>query len=193
MQDKKLFPVENGKATIKFLESERLYLRPLIEDDANGEYLAWLNDSEICFGNSHQIFPYLKSDASKYIQASNHFERDLILAIVLQENNKHIGNVALQRINWIYRKAEFAILIGDKNLWGKGIGLEAGKLIVNHGFTNLNLHRIECATFSNNIGMQNLALALGMKQEGVRREAAYKQGQLLDIFEYGLLRQEVFL
>lgn len=177
-------------SNLKFLEGPRLCLRPLMENDAEGPYPNWLNDKETCQGTSHQIYPYSKRDAFEYIQASGNTDRKLILAIVLQEKNLHIGNIALQQINWIYRTAEFAILLGDKSQWSKGYGLEASRLLVNHGFCALNLNRISCATYENNEGMKKLAISLGMKQEGVRRNAAYKNGEYLDIVEFGLLKEE---
>ena len=63
-------------------------------------------------------------------------------------------------------------------------------MLVRHGFTAMNLHRIECGTFAGNLAMQRLALALGMTQEGVRRGAAYKNGEYVDIVEFGVLRDE---
>lgn len=115
---------------------------------------------------------------------------ELVLAVVLDDGQRHIGNIALNRIHPIYRSAEFAILLGDSAEWGKGYGLEAGRLVVAHGFSALNLHRIACGTLATNLGMQRLATALGMKQEGIRRAAAFKDGTYVDIIEYGLLRDE---
>ena len=54
----------------------------------------------------------------------------------------------------------------------------------------MNLHRIYCGTSSENIPMQELALSVGMKKEGRRRQAAFKAGRYLDIIEYGLLKKE---
>ena len=38
--------------------------------------------------------------------------------------------------------------------------------------------------------MQRLALYLGMKEEGRRREAAFKDGRYVDLIEYGILAGE---
>jgi RimJ/RimL family protein N-acetyltransferase len=40
--------------------------------------------------------------------------------------------------------------------------------------------------------MIKLAAKLKMKEEGLRREAIYKNGQYQDIYEYGVLRTEYF-
>ena len=173
-----------------FLEGERVYLRPLRESDADGPYPDWLNDEAVCRGNSHHVHPYSRQQAAQYIEHSGRAGGDLVLAVVLKESGRHIGNIALQRIDWVHRCAQFAILLGDKSEWGKGHGLEAGRLIVRHAFDALNLNRIECGTFESNAGMRKLALGLGMKEEGVRRQAAYKDGRYLDVLQYGVLREE---
>lgn len=180
----------NKKEDSCFIEGERIYLRALTELDVEGSYPSWLNNQQVCIGTSHGIKPYTVSNALEYIKFANTTDTALILAIVLKENNSHIGNIALQRINWIYRTAEFAILLGDQLKWYKGFGLEASNLIITHGFYALNLNRIECGTFEHNKGMIKLAHSLGMKQEGRREKAAYKNGKFIDIIEFGLLKEE---
>lgn len=179
-------------AEIAFLESSRLILRPLTAADADASYPTWLNDAEVCAGNSHHVQPYSRDQARAYIARSQDPLRDLVLAIVVKPAQVHIGNVALSNIHAVYRRAEFSILIGDKAHWGQGYGEEAAELILRHGFTALNLHRVECGTFAHNAAMQRLAAALGMKHEGVRRQAAFKAGAYVDIVEYGVLRDEFF-
>jgi RimJ/RimL family protein N-acetyltransferase len=175
---------------VPFLEGENVYLRALRETDADGPYVGWLNDETACLGNSHHNWPFTRGAALDYIRDAGKGAGDLVLAIVLKETHAHIGNIALQRIDWIHRSAQFAILLGDRGEWGKGRGLEAGRLIVRHGFAALNLNRIECGTYETNVGMRKLAAALGMKEEGVRRQAAWKDGRYLDVVQFGVLRHE---
>lgn len=175
---------------IPFLTGPRLHLRPLTESDADGAYPTWFNDAEICHGNSHHVFPYTPEDALDYIRRSRRARDELVLAIALHEGDRHIGNIALQRIHPIDRSAELSIVVGEKDAWGRGYGLEAARLLCDHGFSSLNLHRIACGTFEDNSAMQALARRLGMKEEGRRRKAAFKRGRYLDIVEYGVLRDE---
>lgn len=173
-----------------FLVGERVYLRQLVASDADGPYPTWFNDSEVCAANSHGVYPYNADQAAEYIAWSIAAARagtDLVLAICTIADDIHIGNVALQNIHPIYRSADFAIVIGDKRAWGRGLGYEAAKLIINHGFNGLGLLRIACGTFSNNDAMCKLASKLGMREEGRRRKAAYKYGEWRDVIEYGLV------
>jgi RimJ/RimL family protein N-acetyltransferase len=173
-----------------FIIGKRIILRSLKESDLKGPYVTWFNDAQVCQYNSHHFFPYYKEQAREYIKKVSGSGRDLVLAIVKKDTKAHIGNISLQRIDYLNRTAEFAIIIGDKKCWGKGYAKEAGCLIVHHGFTQLNLNRIYCGTSSENIPMQKLALYLGMKKEGKRRKALFKSNKYSDILEYGVLKNE---
>jgi ribosomal-protein-alanine N-acetyltransferase len=175
-----------------FLIGERVYLRPLSLEDLNGNYINWLNDSEVNKNNSHHIFPYTREHAEDYIKTAYLTKDKLVLAVNLKDKDVHIGNISLQRIDLLNRNAEFAILFGEKEYWGKGYSKEAGHLIIRHGFSSLNLWRIYCGTFSDNIAMQKLAAHLGFKQEGLRREAFFKKDKFIDIIEYGILKPEYY-
>ena len=173
-----------------FLETERLILRPLSEADAEGPYPGWFNDAATCSSNSHHVYPYTREQAREYIKAVRGDRSCLVLAIVLKATKSHVGNVSLQKIHPIHRGAELAIVIGDPLARGNGVGMEACKAIIKHGFDCLNLARIECGTFATNAGMISIAGKLGFEQEGVRRKAVFKEGQYLDVVEFGLLAAE---
>ena len=104
---------------IIFLQGQRIQLRALTEKDLTEEYLQWLNDEEVCRYNSHAIFPNTEQKMKNYFDRLD-IQREVVLAIIDAKLNKHVGNISLQNINWVSRNAEFAILLGDKNYWGKG-------------------------------------------------------------------------
>lgn len=173
-----------------FLTGKTIYLRTIEEGDLSERYRDWFNDVEVCRFNSHHRFPNYGEDMRSYYETAIKTHENLILAICDKATDIHIGNVSLQNINLLDQSAEFAIVIGDRSYWGKGVGKEALSLIVQHGFSQLNLHRIYCGTAEDNMGMQKLAMTLGFKQEGVSREALYKDGKFKDTIHYGLLRSE---
>lgn len=169
------------------LEGEQLYLRPIEERDAEGNYPHWLNDPDVCRYNSHGDVTYTRAMAQAYIASVTDNPAYAVFAICLRKDSRHVGNIALQQISAKNRSAEFAILIGEPSVYGKGIGYEAGKLLLDYAFHTLKLHRIYCGTHIENIAMQHLALKLGMSEEGRRREAIFKNGKFADVVEYGLL------
>lgn len=173
-----------------FLIGKKIYLRTIEEADLNKDYRNWFNDEEVCRYNSHHRFPNYDENMREYFKNVIKTRANLVLAICDKTSNNHIGNIALENIDTIDRKAELAILIGNKSFWGKGIGEEAARLIVAHGFETLNLNRIYCGTSEDNIGMQKLAAKLGFTKEGDERKALFKGGAFKDVINYGLLRNE---
>jgi len=170
-----------------FLTGEHIILRVLTEKDIEGNYALWLNNPEITTYNSHGRFPMTADKLKDFVKASYASNTSLVLAVEDKETHEHIGNISLQAISWVDRNAEIAFLLGEKKYWGKGVMQEAGKLLIEHGFKMLNLHRIHCGTSSENTGMQKLAEKLGMRKEGMRKEAQFKNGKYIDIIEYGIV------
>jgi RimJ/RimL family protein N-acetyltransferase len=178
----------NSKDLI-FLEGDTIYLRSLLESDVEGNYIKWLNDQEVVQFNSHGRFPFTKEKLLEYVRLVTHSNEILVFAIIDIKTDRHIGNISLQSINWIDRNAEIAFILGEKDFWSKGIMYEAGTILLKHAFTVLNLHRVYCGTSSENIGMQKLAIKLGMKKEGDRIDAIFKNGNYYSIYEYGIINK----
>jgi ribosomal-protein-alanine N-acetyltransferase len=173
-----------------FLVGEKVYLRPINERDLNATYREWFNDEEICRYNSHHRFPNYDENMHDYYERVIKLRENLVLAICDKKTDAHIGNIALENIDTLNQNAEFAILIGDKTHWGKGVGTAAAQLILKHGFGELNLHRIYCGTQEDSVGMRKLAASLGFKEEGVSRKAIFKGSSFKDVIHFGLLRDE---
>lgn len=168
--------------------SNAYFVRALVENDVDGAYPTWFQDAEVCQHNSHGKFLKTKDYFNAYIQASN--QEDRVVWAICHIEDGHVGNVSLQEISFINRTAEFAILLGDKRHWGKGLGLLVGKALLLHGFNKLNLERIYCGTAATNQGMIKLACTLGMTLEGTMRQHLFLDGERVDSVFYGVLREE---
>lgn len=178
----------NLKNMKSFLSDDIVMLRPLNKQDIEGNYGDWFNDPIVVRGNSHGRFPMTHEKLEKYVIDSELNSTLLVLAVVLKENDAHVGNISLQNISWIDRSSEIAFVLGDAGCHGKGIMFRAGNLLIRHAFNELNLRRIYCGTLSTNMGMIRLAAKLNMQEEGRRREAIYKNGSYIDIIEFGILK-----
>jgi RimJ/RimL family protein N-acetyltransferase len=189
---------------------DNIELIPFTRELAVGNYRNWWIDQDVTKYNSHGLFPQNEMDLQNYL--SNLGNGNIVLAIICKENlvssliqpidygNKekgiavdetfesrcHIGNVALQSINWINRSAELAIIIGEKDSWGKGIAKKVCNIMLYHGFQKLNLHRIWTGTAATNKGMNKVAINIGMKLEGKFIDAMFLEGKYINILEYGI-------
>lgn len=164
------------------------FVRPFAESDLDGAYPSWFEDQDVCRYNSHGKFFKTKSHFKEYLNELT--RKDGVVWAICHIEDGHIGNVSLQEISLINRTAEFAILLGGKRHWGKGVGMLVGQKLLGHGFNKLNLERIHCGTAATNEGMKRLAVALGMTLEGTRRSHYFLEGSRVDMLEYGILRRE---
>lgn len=173
-----------------FLETNRLILEPLSQKHLSDTYVSWLNDREVCKYNRHCTIPNTKEKTLAYIDSLKNNSSSIVFAIMEKETSLHVGNIALQNIDFINSNADISIIIGEKSAWGKAYATECYKVIIHYAFYTLNLHRVYIGTHKKNIAMQKVAQKLGMRHEGTKKEAIFKDGQYFDILLYGLLKDE---
>jgi len=173
-----------------FIIGKSVYLRSLTLDDVDNDYYEWFNDKDTSKGNAHGIIPETKDRAIAFYNDLQNNKNIVHFAIVDIKTNQHIGCCSLQSINWVYRSAEMARIIGEKKFRGKGIGTEVGKLLLEYAFNTLNLHKI----WLGNIALNEAALKsksnLNFKTDGVLRDAVFKNGRYYDVVISSILKHE---
>lgn len=115
---------------------------------------------------------------------------DVRCAICAGGDPAAVGIVSLTAIHPVHRSAEFHMMIGRRDLCGKGIGTAAAQLMLRHGFLDLNLQRIYLSVLASNTAALRVYEKAGFRREGVAREAAYKNGKYEDTVLMALLRTE---
>ena len=168
----------------------KIYLRALELSDVE-LLVKWRNDEVVTSplgGNSFYVSSIREIEWIK--SAALNDKQNLRLAICLKENCMHIGNVNLTSINWINRSAEYSIMIGARDQWGKGFGKEATILILKYAFEELNLNRIFLTVRNDNEKAINLYKKLGFTQEGILRKSIYKNNKYIDMVVFSILRDE---
>ncbi len=164
---------------VKFLEGEKICLRPLIESDFEDTF-RWLNDREV---TKYMRWNLIPQTLKKIREFADNF-KGIFLAIVDEKNDKHIGNITLD-IDWVSKKAELGILIGEKQ--GCGYGSEAIKLLMNFAFNDLKLHKLYCG--SCNPAYNRIMEKLGWAREGTQKDHYFTEGEYKDINLWGLINE----
>ena len=177
-----------------FIVGTKIYLRALEEEDLEGDYLKWLNDPEVNAYMTSGLIPQNKRMLKAFYDSISSDPNSVYFAVVDEESGKHIGNVKLDKIDWINRRCEFGILIGNKEFWGKGICKEATKLVVEYAFTKLNLRKICIILVEENKAALGCYQSVGFKEEGKLRETHHDhtKNKYVDHILLGLLRREYF-
>ena len=88
-----------------------------------------------------------------------------------------------------YKSAEVWFKI-HPDYWSKGFGTEALNAIIDFGFKELNLHRIEAGCAVENTGSVKLLEKVGMTREGGKRKALPLKTGWADNYEYAILQSE---
>jgi RimJ/RimL family protein N-acetyltransferase len=175
-----------------FLVGKKVYLRLLEESDIGDEYVEWLNDYEVTRYLETGQFPSSPEAIRTYLERFQDSTTDLIFAIVDTETDQHIGNVTLNRINWINRTADTGLIIGPKESRGKGYAFEAWSLILEYAFQRLGLRKIIAGAVVDNAASITILKKLGFKIEGTFRQEFLVDGEYKDGVRLGLLREEFY-
>ncbi len=150
----------------------------------------WRNDKDVIdYLGSNFIFIAPVIDEKWYENYLLNRDKAVRVAIIDWATNTHIGNTNLTSIHPINRTAEFSIFIGNKDYLSKGYGFEATMLLLRHGFRDLNLNRIYLTVLKNNIRAIRAYLKAGFEEEGIQREAVFKDGSYVDVVCMSVLKR----
>lgn len=173
-----------------FIEGTSFYLRPATRADYTMRYLGWVNDQTVTRYLSRGTYPVTEEDLAEEFETMRKSPTDVEFCIVAGRNKTPVGLVGVHGIQWIYRSAEFRILIGDRRYWGRGIGTEAAGLMCAYGFETLNLNKVWLGVSAGNKGAVRSYGKAGFVTEGTLRDEVFRNGRYYDVIRMSLLRGE---
>ncbi|MDD3225193.1 MAG: GNAT family protein [Clostridium sp.] len=135
-------------------------------------------------------YPYSKDHITNWIKDRQDSNDNYIFAIRDIHTDEFLGYADLNDISWNNRVGNLSIGLGAKNARGKGFGYEALSLLLQFGFHELNLHRIQLTVLAYNKPAIGLYEKAGFKKEGTFREFIQRDGEKYDMYLYGLLYEE---
>jgi RimJ/RimL family protein N-acetyltransferase len=174
------------------LRGKSVLLRPFKRSDIS-YFLKWFNDPEI-LQYLDMYLPMTEMSEEKFIEELGTTRAGIDVLLVIEaiegDSSRPIGNCGLHQISPKDHNAVFGIIVGERDYWSKGYGLEAARLLLDYGFQQLNLHRISSSAISFNERSIKLHRKVGFREEGCLRQAMFKNGQYHDRVEFGILREE---
>jgi RimJ/RimL family protein N-acetyltransferase len=179
------------KDTTVFLSGRKCYLRGLLRSDLQTHYFQWLNDQDVTRFMWHGSFPNSESRMEAFFDRVTNSNNDVVLAIVTHDDDVHIGNIGLANIDWMYRKAELGILIGEREHQERGYASEALDLVLRHAFYRLNLNKVYLRTEEGNESALHAFERAGFKREGLLRQECFREGEYRDTVYMGCLRADL--
>ena len=150
----------------------------------NTEYFRLLDSDPARLWSAKKIKEWFEKDLDSALP------NNLLFSIRTLAEDKLIGFIAFDSIDWTNRETFVAIGIGEQDDWSKGYGSDAMRLMLRYGFTELNLHRISLTVFEQNPRGIRSYEKCGFKHEGRIRDFLLRNGHRSDMLHMGILRQE---
>uniref|UniRef100_UPI00406C412C GNAT family N-acetyltransferase n=1 Tax=Paenibacillus sp. FSL H8-0168 TaxID=2921378 RepID=UPI00406C412C len=178
----------SSEPVARLLEGSRVYLRPVNVEDTELYYNTLFDQDVRRLTGTQRSFT--KDQIARYIEAKGQDASSLLLLIALREDDRVIGDIALQDMDSLNRSANIRIAINEQGNQGKGYGTEALVLMLGYGFGICNLHRIELNVFDFNERAIRCYEKVGFQREGVQRDALFYNYEYHDSILMSMLDHE---
>jgi RimJ/RimL family protein N-acetyltransferase len=111
-------------------------------------------------------------------------------AIHTLADDRLIGIIGVEVTRWVNGDAYAGIGIGERDVWGKGNGTDAMRVMLRYTFRELNLHRVSLTVFEYNPRAIRSYEKAGFVVEGRLRGWLNREGRRWDMIHMGILREE---
>ena len=172
------------------LETPRLILRRLEMRDAPDLF---------DYSRDPQVAKHVLWDAQTSVSEARAYVRYMLRryragepaswGIEFKENHRLIGTIGFMWINRDHHSAEVGYSLA-RDYWNRGIMSEALVAVLDEGFLNLGLHRIEAQHEVDNPASGRVMAKCGMLYEGCVRGRLYNKGRYVDVALYAILRED---
>lgn len=136
-------------------------------------------------------YPYTEKDGADFIFAMLSADENDTFAFAIMADNKVVGSIGVFRQGNIHRlTAELGYYVAEE-YWGKGIMTKAVKQICEYVFGKSDIIRIYAEPFAYNIASCRVLEKVGFQYEGTLRSNAVKNGKVIDMKMYSLLKIEM--
>jgi RimJ/RimL family protein N-acetyltransferase len=170
------------------LTGERVLLRPFLDDDLPALRAA-LADPEVIRLTGSAGLDHDEDELRHWYATRNAQTDRLDLAVVDRTTGACVGEVVLNQWDAHNRGCNFRTLIGPGGR-DRGLGTEAVRLVVGHGFERLGLHRISLEVYHLNPRARRVYEKVGFVAEGVLRDALRDGDRWVDATVMSILAPE---
>lgn len=177
-------------AGVPRIETPRLILRGIDERDVEAIFATFSDEQTMEF---YGRLPHVSIEDSRLLISGimeRYARREAIRwGITLRGSDEVIGSCGLFLFDEEYHRATTGYEL-RRAYWRQGIMSEAMRGLLNFGFAEMGLHRIEAVVDDVNERSKGLLRKLGFTFEGTLRQRFWFRERFLDEHYFGLLRDE---
>lgn len=169
------------------LEGSQIYLRPITVEDTD-IVLKWRNDPQVVKNFIYRK-PISREEHLDWIH--NKVEKGLVIQFIVcdKENDKPLGSIYLQNFDEESHRAEWGIFLGEPEVRGRGIGTEAGKILMQYAFHELKLHKVMGRVLAYNQASIRVHEKMGGIHEAYLKDELYLDGEYVDEIFFGFTKE----
>jgi RimJ/RimL family protein N-acetyltransferase len=145
-------------------------------EDVSERYVGWLNNPEVMGQTESRDGGHTIGSSRAYVAASLADDRCRLWRIV-HDDAGHVGNMRLSNIISFHRRADTAVIVGERNLWGANIATRAIRLATDYAFDELGLLKLTAGMLATNTGSIRAFEKAGYAIEA-RRPLHYRYGDI---------------
>ena len=160
---------------------KKIYLRAPEPEDIDSDWYTWFSDPETTKHLADRNLPNTKEKQQLFLEQIKDSNTRIVLIICNKENNEIIGVCNLSSISWIHRKADLALVIGNKAYKNGTTAIETMTLLLKIAFQKLNLRNLLTHRSSNNDLTKAIEKIFEFKQVGCLEDMNFIEGKYQDI------------
>lgn len=152
----------------------------------------WANDEEIQYWLGGWHFPTNMNDQMNWYNSLS--AKSLNQRFIIETSELGvIGTANLVNIDWKNRNAFHGMMLGDKDIRGKGYGKDTVMAVMRYAFEELGLERLDGSMIEYNKASLKLYIEkCGWKKEGRQRNWYFRKNKKWDRIIVGITKQDYF-
>jgi RimJ/RimL family protein N-acetyltransferase len=159
-------------------EGGRLFLRMLCETDIDDEYVSWFRNEDVTrFLEARNIS---RQDAIDHLNKGLSTGTYFVYAIIDKETGLHLGNTKIGPVHWKDGLADYSIIIGRQDFWGRGVACEATRLSIRIAFDVYGIRKLTAGIIEGNEGSVRAVIKAGFTIDARLKDHYLIDGELRD-------------
>jgi [ribosomal protein S5]-alanine N-acetyltransferase len=168
------------------IQGKLVRLRPPKPEDAS-PMVSWFEDLEATLFLGRRNPPSIELE-KEWLEATAREPNSVVWAV--EVDGRAVGTTGIREIDWKNGFGTTGTLIGERSLWGKGIGREVMQLRARYAFTQLPLRKLKSSYFEGNVASGRAQAAAGYCEVGRYRADRYVDGKWVDEVMTEVLRED---
>lgn len=152
------------------LKGKHIYLRALEPEDL--DFIFEIENNENFWELSSTQTPYSRYVIKQYLENAHKdiYEVKQLRLVISNYKDESLGLIDFFDFDFKNKRAGIGIIIKDSKNRGKGYGVEALELLINYGFSHLNLHQVYCNVSEDNEASIKLFKSQKFEKVGLKKD-----------------------